>query len=104
MGTFILEEVELIFILSILLLGGYAVGVLAKRVKLPEVTGYIGAGILIKEVILRLGLMSGERFTKLTSVDLIPINHLALGLIAFAVCGGLMLEQLKRLGALIANA
>jgi len=94
----ILEEVELIFALSILLLVGYALGVLAKRVRLPEVTGYIAAGILLKQGIFGLGLMSEAKFTRLFSLDLVPINHLALAMIAFAVCGGLRIEQMKRLG------
>ncbi len=94
----LLEEVELIFALSILLLVGYALGVLAKRVHLPEVTGYIAAGILLKQGIFGLGLMSEAKFTRLFSLDLVPINHLALAMIAFAVCGGLRVEQMKRLG------
>jgi len=94
----ILEEVELIFVLSMLLLSGYALGILAKKVKLPEITGYIGAGIILKQAIFWLGLMSDAKFTKLFSRDLVPINHLALALIAFAVCRGLRLEQMKRLG------
>ena len=94
----LLEEVELIFALSILLLVGYALGVLAKRVRLPEVTGYIAAGILLKQGIFGLGLMSEAKFTRLFSLDLVPINHLALAMIAFAVCGGLRVEQMKRLG------
>jgi len=94
----LLEEVELIFALSILLLVGYAMGVLAKKVRLPEVTGYIAAGILLKQLIFVFGLMSEAKFTRLFSLDLIPINHLALAMIAFAVCGGLRVEQMKRLG------
>ena len=54
--------------------------------------------ILIKQVILGFGLMSDNLFTRLITRDLVPINHLALGLIAFAVCGGLRLDQMKRLG------
>ncbi|MBN1591861.1 MAG: cation:proton antiporter [Candidatus Coatesbacteria bacterium] len=93
-----MEEVELIFILSVLLLVGYAFGVLAKKVKLPEVTGYIGAGIILKQFIFGLDMMSEAQFKRLFSLDLVPINHLALALIAFAVCGGLRIEQMKRLG------
>ena len=94
----LLEEVELVFILSILLLVGYAFGVLAKKAKLPEVTGYIGAGILLKQVVFGLDMMSEAKFTRLFSLDLVPLNHLALALIAFAVCGGLRIEQMRRLG------
>ncbi len=94
----LLEEVELIFVLSMLLLSGYALGILAKRARLPEITGYIAAGIVLKQAIFWLGLMSDTKFAKLFSRDLIPINHLALALIAFAVCRGLRLEQMKQLG------
>lgn len=73
-------------------------GVVAKKVRLPEVTGYIAAGILLKQLLLQFDFMSERLFERLTTVDLIPINHLALALIAFAVCGGLRFEQLKKMG------
>ena len=93
----ILEEVELIFILSILLLVGYVGSFLARKVRLPEVTGYIAAGIVVKQVLLGFRFLSERKFEVLFGRDLVPINHLALGLIAFAVCGSLRIDQLRRL-------
>ncbi|MEX2444425.1 MAG: cation:proton antiporter [Alkalispirochaeta sp.] len=83
-----------LFSLGILLLLGYLVGKLVNRVGLPEITGYIIAGLLVGESLL--GVIPphmGEGLGLVTEV--------ALGLIALTIGGEFYWVKLKRLGAAI---
>lgn len=77
--------------LSIVILVGVGGGALARRVRLPGVTGQILAGVLMGEAGLRLfdpGALEG----------LTPLTHLALGLIAVTVGAHLNIPRLRNAG------
>ncbi len=85
--------------LAVLLIGSLSAGTLAKRFRLPSVTGQILVGILLGPAVLDL-------FNIEVVHGLQPLMHFALGLIAVAVGNHLNLRRLrnagKRLGLLIA--
>lgn len=70
-----------------------------KPLKLPAVTGYLIAGLLIGPFVLgRLG-VEGIGFTSLSAVEVLkPISEVALGFIAFAIGNEFRLKQLKAIG------
>ncbi len=70
-----------------------------KPLKLPAVTGYLIAGLLIGPFVLgRLG-VEGIGFTSLSAVEVLkPISEVALGFIAFAIGNEFRLTQLKAIG------
>ncbi|HDR91281.1 MAG TPA: hypothetical protein ENN75_03420, partial [candidate division Zixibacteria bacterium] len=82
---------HVIFGVGVLLLGGYFFGKLAQRLKLPAVTGYIVAGLLL-----------GDSFTGLIHVQMTPnlriITDIALGIIAVTIGGEFNRSKLRRLG------
>jgi len=82
---------HLIFGVGVLLLGGYTLGKLAQVFKLPAVTGYIVAGLLL-----------GDSITGLVHVEMTPnlriITDIALGIIAITIGGEFNRAKLKRLG------
>lgn len=83
-----------LFSLGILLLLGYLIGKIANRVGLPEITGYIVAGLLVGESVL--GVIPhhmGEGLSLVTEV--------ALGMIALTIGGEFYWVKLKRLGSAI---
>ncbi|MFW5796462.1 MAG: cation:proton antiporter, partial [Alkalispirochaeta sp.] len=83
-----------LFSLGILLLLGYVIGKLANRVRLPEITGYIVAGLLVGESFL--GVIPhhmGEGLGLVTEV--------ALGMIALTIGGEFYWVKLKRMGTAV---
>ena len=82
---------HIIFTLGILLLTGYFLGKLAQKAKLPAITGYILAGLLLSESIT--GIVREETAQSLTS-----ITEIALGLIALTIGGEYNLNKIRRLG------
>lgn len=76
---------------SILLLAGLAGGTLAKKLKLPSVTGYILSGLLLGPSFMNL--ITGEVYNNLGFV-----NELALGILAISVGTELHRDVIKRLG------
>jgi len=85
--------------LSIALMAGLFMSRVVKPLKLPAVTGYLIAGILIGPYCLgRLGI-TGVGFTSVDEVTSLSIlNDVALGFIAFAIGDEFRLEQLKHTG------
>ncbi len=80
-----------------------SVGLLMSRVvkplKLPAVTGYLVAGILVGPYCLGLLGVKGLGFTSVSEVsDMSIINDVALGFIAFAIGDEFRLSQLKHTG------
>lgn len=77
--------------IAIIILFGIAGGKVSKRLNLPNVTGYLLAGLLL-----------GPSFLKLVTPDdagiIEFINEFALGIIAFAIGGEFFLPDLKKLG------
>ncbi len=80
-----------VFALGILLFVGYWGGKFVKRIKLPEITGYIIAGIIIGPSCLRLIPQNVLEDT------LTPIVDIALGLIAFLIGSSLHIGRIKKL-------
>ena len=82
---------HVLFAIGILLIAGYLLGKLAEKVKLPVITGYIVAGILLGESI-----GSVIEFKMVHSLR--PITEVALGLIALAIGGEFSRAKLKIIG------
>lgn len=83
-----------LFSVGVLLVIGYALGKLAARVRLPEITGFILAGILMGHSVTGIiPLHMGE--------DLKLVTEVALGLIAITIGGEFYAAKLKRLGGAI---
>lgn len=80
--------------LGTLLIIGYAMGRLAGRINLPEVTGFIIAGILMGETVTGI---AHHEFSK----GLGLVTEIALGLIALTIGGEFYAAKLKRLGGAI---
>lgn len=77
--------------ISTVILFGVIGAKIARKLNLPNVTGYIVMGLLL-----------GPSFLNLVTADAAPIisfvNEFALGIIAFAIGGEFFLEDLKKLG------
>lgn len=84
-------ESHILFTIGILLIAGYLLGKLAEKVKLPAITGYIVAGILLGESV---GSVIELHIVK----SLRPITEVALGIIALAVGSEFSRTKLKAIG------
>jgi len=82
---------HVIFGTGILLFGGYFLGKLAGRLKLPAITGYILAGLLLGESVI--GIIPETAPYKLTS-----ITEIALGLIAITIGAEFEFSRLRQVG------
>ncbi|MDC7219004.1 MAG: cation:proton antiporter [Spirochaetales bacterium] len=80
-----------LFAAGIILIAGYYLGRLAGFVKLPEITGYIIAGLIIGKSFLNVVPHEAEE-------SLGVFTQIALGLIALTIGGEFSLSKLKRLG------
>jgi Kef-type K+ transport system membrane component KefB len=82
---------HIVFSLGILLIAGYVLGKLSEKVRLPAITGFIIAGLLL-----------GESFTGIIHVhmvkSLVPITEVALGIIALTIGGEFSSNTLRRTG------
>jgi Kef-type K+ transport system membrane component KefB len=83
-----------LFALGILLVVGYLIGKLAGKAGLPEITGFIIAGLLIGDAV------SGI-VPRHMGEDLELVTEMALGLIALTIGGEFYWVKLKRLGMAI---
>ncbi len=89
----------ILFGLSFALLAGLLLSRLAKLMKLPAVTAYLVAGILVGPFVLGQLNVSGIGFSSLEEVESFGILcDLALGFIAFAIGNEFRLSQLKKIG------
>jgi Kef-type K+ transport system membrane component KefB len=70
---------------------GYAIKLISRAIKIPEVTGYVILGVLLGTSLFRL-------LTPNVLDILSPLSTLALGLIAFTIGIELKLDVIKRLG------
>ncbi|MGN0447756.1 MAG: cation:proton antiporter [Acutalibacteraceae bacterium] len=85
--------------ISVALMAGLFMSRIVKPFKLPAVTGYLIAGILVGPYCLGLLGVNGLGFTSVSDVtDLSIINDVALGFIAFAIGDEFRLSQLKHTG------
>lgn len=79
------------FAAGLLLMAGYVLGKLAAKLKLPEVTGYIIAGLLVSESV------SGI-FPSQMNQSFVIITETALGLIALAIGVEFSASKMRRIG------
>ena len=85
--------------LSIAMIAGLALSRVAKLLKLPAVTSYLVAGILIGPFCLGLLGVPGLGFISMENVkDYKIFSEVALGFIAFTIGNEFRLEQLKKIG------
>ena len=85
--------------LSIALLSGLLLSRLAKLLKLPAVTAYLVAGILVGPYCLGALKVSGLGFTSKEDIESVSIlADVALGFIAFSIGNEFRLPQLKKIG------
>lgn len=90
---------ETLLAISIALSAGLFMSRVVKPLKLPAVTGYLVAGILIGPYCLGLLGVKGLGFTSTEDVAAMSIiNDVALGFIAFAIGDEFRLSQLKKTG------
>jgi len=82
---------NVIFGAGILLVCGFFGGRLAQKLRLPAITGYIVTGLLLGPSALSL-------VPDTVAVQLEPIPHIALGLIAISIGGRFSLRQIRNLG------
>lgn len=90
---------QILLCLSIALLAGLLLSRLAKLAKLPAVTAYLIAGILIGPYCLGKFGVKGLGFTSMAEVHALSILcDVALGFIAFSIGNEFRLSQLKKIG------
>lgn len=90
---------EILLSLSISLLAGLLLSRLAKLAKLPAVSAYLVAGILIGPYCLGAFKINGLGFISMENVESFSILcDVALGFIAFSIGNEFRLSQLKRIG------
>ena len=90
---------ETLLSIAIAMTAGLFVSRLAKLFKLPAVTGYLVAGILVGPYVLGLIGVKGLGFISHEAVSSLSlISDVALGFIAFAIGNEFRLSQLKRTG------
>jgi Kef-type K+ transport system membrane component KefB len=93
-----METEKILLTLSIALFAGLMLSRLAKLVKLPAVTAYLVAGILVGPFCLGAFNVSGLGFQH-TNIDFYSIiSDVALGFIAFTIGNEFRLSQLKAIG------
>ncbi|MBO5374442.1 MAG: cation:proton antiporter, partial [Clostridia bacterium] len=90
---------EILFCLSIALFAGLLLSRLAKILKLPAVTAYLVAGVLIGPFCLGAFGVEGLGFVSLANVEKYSIiADVALGFIAFSIGNEFRLTELKKIG------
>lgn len=90
---------QLLLTLSVALFAGLMLSRLAKLVKLPAVTAYLVAGILVGPYALGALNIEGLGFNSMAQVEgLSLISDVALGFIAFSIGNEFRLSQLKKTG------
>lgn len=86
--------------LAVALLGGLMLSRLAKLLKLPAVTAYLMAGLLLGPYCLGALTIPGIGFNSLEQVESLSIlTQIALGFIAFTIGNEFRLQQLKNMGS-----
>ena len=90
---------ETLLCLSIALFAGLMLSRVAKLLKLPAVTAYLVAGILVGPYFLGSLGLNGFGFTSMANIDAYDIiPDVALGFIAFSIGNEFRLSQLKQIG------
>lgn len=90
---------ETLLCLSVALFAGLMLSRVAKLLKLPAVTAYLVAGIIVGPYVLGGLGISGLGFTSMENIDAYDIiPDVALGFIAFSIGNEFRLSQLKQIG------
>ncbi len=90
---------EILISLSAALIGGLLLSRVAKRMKLPAVTAYLVAGLLLGPFCLGALSIGGLGFPSMESVERLNIlSQVALGFIAFTIGNEFRVSQLKTMG------
>ncbi len=90
---------EILLALSVAIFAGLMLSRLAKKLKLPAVTAYLIAGVLIGPFALGMLGIEGLGFTSHENVKSFSLlSDIALGFIAFAIGNEFRLAQLKKIG------
>ena len=84
-------EINTLFVLAVMIFAGMAMGRAAKLIKLPNVTGYLVAGLLLGPALT--GFITPE---SLESIAI--ISEVALGFIAFSIGNEFKISYFKRVG------
>ena len=95
---FVSTTSSLLLSLSIALLAGLLMSRVVKLLKLPAVTGYLIAGILVGPMLLGKINIDGIGITESELDGLKILSELALGFIAFAMGNEFRLNHLKKIG------
>ncbi|MEA1910225.1 MAG: cation:proton antiporter [Spirochaetota bacterium] len=80
-----------LFTVGIMLVIGYSIGILAEKVRLPEITGFILAGLIMGSTVTGIVPHHMEESLKV-------VTEVALGLIALTIGGEFYWAKLKRMG------
>ncbi len=96
--NFVSTTSSVLLSLSIALLAGLLMSRVVKLIKLPAVTGYLIAGIIIGPFLLGSFNIDGIGITTSELEGLRILSELALGFIAFAMGNEFRLSQLKKIG------
>lgn len=99
-GDFTIKEVMLVLLsISVALLAGLMMTRLFKPLRLPSVTAYLVAGVLIGPYCLGALHIPGLGFSSMESVSALSVvSEVALGFIAFSIGNEFRLEDLKKTG------
>ena len=90
---------EILISLSAALIGGLLLSRAAKRLKLPAVTAYLVAGLLLGPFCLGALHIGGLGFASMEAVEgLNMLSQVALGFIAFTIGNEFRVSQLKTMG------
>ena len=93
-------NLDTLFVLACMIFFGMAFGRLAKHARLPNVTGYLIAGLLLGPAIP--SLIPGLAYQGIVTAEILPsldiISKVALGFIAFSIGGEFKISYFKRVG------
>jgi len=94
-----IQNMEILLAISIALTAGLLLSRFVKPLKIPAVTGYLIAGILIGPYVLGRLNIAGLGFTSMAHVENLKIiSEVALGFIAFSIGNEFRVSQLKQTG------
>lgn len=85
---------EIILALAIMIIAGHTFGKLAEKIKLPEVTGFIFAGVILNLIFGRLLGFADEVHTLVGNLEV--VSTIALGFLSFTLGTKLFLPKVKK--------
>ena len=85
------SSINMILLLGVVLFGGTLTGRLFQKLKIPQVVGYNGLGLILGQT--GFNIINGDIITSLR-----PFSTFALGLIGFMIGGELKIQTIKKFG------